>query len=143
MTLSQNKDKGNNKTEHRLAHLEWQLRQLTEKVSHLEREAQSRGWTFPHSPYVHTPEGKQWNEHLFHRVEELELSVRSANCLQNASIDYIYQLVQKTDQDMLPFKNFGRKCLNEIKTALAERNLSLDMTIKDFPVHLVHRGGSQ
>ena len=69
MTLSQNKDKGNNKTEHRLAHLEWQLRQLTEKVSHLEREAQSRGWTFPHSPYVHTPEGKQWIEHLFNRVE--------------------------------------------------------------------------
>ena len=55
-----------------------------------------------------TPE-EQWNEYLFSRVEELELSVRSANCLQNAGIEYIYQLVQKTETDMLKTKNFGRK----------------------------------
>tara|TARA_R100001163_G_C5067002_1_gene205791 strand:- start:2830 stop:3255 length:426 start_codon:yes stop_codon:yes gene_type:complete len=126
-------------TEHRLAQLEWQLRQLTERVSHLERVARSRGWTFPHSPLVHTLEGEQWNKHLFHRVELLEPSVRTGNCLKINSIYYIYQLVQKTEQDLLKSKNFGRKSLNEIKDVLAGMNLSLGMTIKDFPVHLVHK----
>ena len=60
---------------YRLAHLEKEMKELTEKVSHLEREARSRGWReFPHSPFVHTPEGEQWNKHLFHRVELLEPS---------------------------------------------------------------------
>jgi DNA-directed RNA polymerase subunit alpha len=78
---------------------------------------------------------EQWNEHLFSRVEELELSVRSANCLQNAGIEYIYQLVQKTEAEMLKTKNFGRKSLNEIKDILAERNLSLGMKLHNFPEH--------
>jgi DNA-directed RNA polymerase subunit alpha len=80
------------------------------------------------------PEEK-WNEHLFSRVEELELSVRSANCLQNAGIEYIYQLVQKTEGEMLKTKNFGRKSLNEIKDILTERNLSLGMKLHNFPEH--------
>jgi DNA-directed RNA polymerase subunit alpha len=80
-------------------------------------------------------EDEQWNEHLFHRVEELELSVRSANCLQNAGIEYIYQLVQKTEQEMLKTKNFGRKSLNEIKEILTERNLALGMKLHNFPEH--------
>jgi len=80
-------------------------------------------------------EEEQWNEHLFHRVEELELSVRSANCLQNAGIEYIYQLVQKTEQEMLKTKNFGRKSLNEIKEILTERNLALGMKLHNFPEH--------
>ena len=80
------------------------------------------------------PEEK-WNEHLFNRVEELELSVRSANCLQNAGIDYIYQLVQKTEGDMLKTKNFGRKSLNEIKAILKERELSLGTKLYNFPEH--------
>ena len=80
-------------------------------------------------------EEEQWNEHLFNRVEELELSVRSANCLQNAGIEYIYQLVQKTEQEMLKTKNFGRKSLNEIKEILTERNLALGMKLHNFPEH--------
>jgi DNA-directed RNA polymerase subunit alpha len=78
---------------------------------------------------------EQWNENLFHRVEELELSVRSANCLQNAGIEYIYQLVQKTEAEMLKTKNFGRKSLNEIKEILTERTLSLGMKLHNFPEH--------
>jgi len=60
-------------------------------------------------------------------VEDLELSVRSANCLKNADIQYIGQLVQKTDAEMLKTKNFGRKSLNEIKALLAEHDLTLGM----------------
>jgi DNA-directed RNA polymerase subunit alpha len=78
---------------------------------------------------------EHWNEHLFCRVEELELSVRSANCLQNAGIEYIYQLVQKTEAEMLKTKNFGRKSLNEIRDILEERNLSLGMKLHNFPEH--------
>lgn len=60
-------------------------------------------------------------------VEDLELSVRSANCLKNADIQYIGQLVQKTDAEMLKTKNFGRKSLNEIKALLSEHDLTLGM----------------
>jgi DNA-directed RNA polymerase subunit alpha len=67
------------------------------------------------------------NENLFRSVEELELSVRSANCLQNANIQLIGELVQRTEQDMLKTKNFGRKSLKEIKEILASMGLSLGM----------------
>jgi len=65
-------------------------------------------------------------------VDELELSVRSANCLKNAGISLIGELVQKTEAEMLKTKNFGRKSLNEIKEILSEMGLSLGMKI-DFP----------
>jgi DNA-directed RNA polymerase subunit alpha len=84
-------------------------------------------------------EDEDWNEYLFHRVEDLELSVRSANCLQNAGIEYIHQLVQRTEQDMLKTKNFGRKSLNEIKEILTERNLQLGMKLHNFPEHKAHK----
>ncbi len=74
-----------------------------------------------------------WNENLFKRVDELELSVRSANCLKNADIKYIGELVQKTEAEMLKTKNFGRKSLNEIKEILAEMGLSLGMKLENFP----------
>ena len=64
------------------------------------------------------------NENLWRTVDELELSVRSANCLQNANIKYIGELVQKTESEMLKTKNFGRKSLKEIKELLAEMGLS-------------------
>lgn len=70
-----------------------------------------------------------FNEGLNRRVEELELSVRSANCLQNANIKYIGELVQKTEMEMLKTKNFGRKSLNEIKEILVEMGLQLGMKI--------------
>src|SRR3954471_16755892 len=76
--------------------------------------------------------GVQFNPNLYRSVEELELSVRSANCLQNANIKYIYELVQKTESEMLKTKNFGRKSLNEIKDILAEMGLSLGMKLDGF-----------
>ena len=73
------------------------------------------------------------NENLFRSVAELELSVRSANCLQNAGIKYIGELVQKTEAEMLKTKNFGRKSLNEIKEILREMGLDFGMRIENFP----------
>ncbi len=71
-------------------------------------------------------------ENLYRTVDELELSVRAANCLKNANIRLIGELVQKTENDMLKTKNFGRKSLNEIKEILGEMGLSLGMKIEDF-----------
>ena len=76
---------------------------------------------------------KKLNENLFRRIEEIELSVRSANCLENADIKYIGELVQKTEAEMLRTKNFGRKSLNEIKEILTEMGLSLGMKLEGFP----------
>jgi DNA-directed RNA polymerase subunit alpha len=73
------------------------------------------------------------NPNLFRPVDELELSVRSANCLQNANIRFIGELVQRTESEMLKTKNFGRKSLNEIKETLADMSLSLGMTIESLP----------
>ena len=74
----------------------------------------------------------QFNDNLYRSVEELELSVRSANCLKNADILKIYQLVSKTEAEMLKTKNFGRKSLNEIKEVLSEMGLSLGMRLEGF-----------
>ena len=73
------------------------------------------------------------NENLFRTVDELELSVRSANCLKNANIKYIGELVQRTESEMLKTKNFGRKSLNEIKEMLTEMGLSLGLALDSFP----------
>ncbi len=72
------------------------------------------------------------NENLYRSVEDLELSVRSANCLRNAEIQYIGELVQKTEAEMLKTKNFGRKSLNEIKQLLSEMDLSLGIKIEGW-----------
>jgi len=74
----------------------------------------------------------KFNENLYRSVEELELSVRSANCLKNADINQIWQLVSKTEAEMLKTKNFGRKSLNEIKDVLSEMELSLGMKLEGF-----------
>jgi len=73
------------------------------------------------------------NENLFRSVDELEFSVRSQNCLQNADIKYIGELVQKSEQEMLKTKNFGHKSLNEIKEILREMGLELGMKVDSFP----------
>ena len=70
---------------------------------------------------------------LYRPVEELELSVRSANCLQNADIRYIGELVQRSEVDMLKTKNFGRKSLNEIKEILSGLGLEFGMSLDGFP----------
>lgn len=75
---------------------------------------------------------KDFNENLYRSVDELELSVRSSNCLKNAQILKIYQLVQKTESEMLKTKNFGRKSLNEIKEVLTSMELSLGMDLDGF-----------
>lgn len=77
-------------------------------------------------------EGPKLNENLYRRVDELELSVRSANCLQNASIKHIGELCQKSEPEMLKTKNFGRKSLNEIKEILTSMGLSLGMKLEGF-----------
>ncbi|MDX2480916.1 MAG: DNA-directed RNA polymerase subunit alpha [Desulfuromusa sp.] len=73
------------------------------------------------------------NENLYRSVEELELSVRSANCLKNAQINLIGELVQKSEAEMLKTQNFGRKSLNEIKDILAEMGLGLGVKLDSFP----------
>ena len=74
-----------------------------------------------------------FNPHLLRKVDELELSVRSANCLKNDNIVYIGDLVQKTEAEMLRTPNFGRKSLNEIKEVLAHMGLSLGMEVPGWP----------
>ena len=74
-----------------------------------------------------------FNRNLLRKVDELELSVRSANCLKNDNIVYIGDLVQKSEQEMLRTPNFGRKSLNEIKEVLASMGLSLGMAVTGWP----------
>jgi len=74
-----------------------------------------------------------FNRNLLRKVDELELSVRSANCLKNDNIVYIGDLVQKTEAEMLRTPNFGRKSLNEIKEVLAQMGLHLGMEITNWP----------
>lgn len=73
------------------------------------------------------------NENLYRTVEELELSVRSANCLKNAGIKLIGELVTKSESEMLKTQNFGRKSLNEIKDILSDMGLTFGMKIDSFP----------
>ena len=91
-----------------------------------------RGAEPAHDAHVSEEQAKL-NENLFRSVDELELSVRSANCLQNANIRYIGELVQQTEAEMLKTKNFGRKSLKEIKEILAEMGLSLGMKLEGWP----------
>jgi DNA-directed RNA polymerase subunit alpha len=78
-------------------------------------------------------ENLSFNSNLLKKVEELELSVRSANCLKNDNIIYIGDLVQKSESEMLRTPNFGRKSLNEIKEVLTQMELNLGMVVSDWP----------
>lgn len=73
------------------------------------------------------------NENLFRRIDEIELSVRSSNCLENANIKYIGELVSRSEAEMLRTKNFGRKSLNEIKEILTDMGLQLGLKLENFP----------
>jgi DNA-directed RNA polymerase subunit alpha len=77
--------------------------------------------------------GLEFNPLLLKKVDELELSVRSANCLKNDNIVYIGDLIQKTEAEMLRTPNFGRKSLNEIKEVLSGMGLHLGMEVEDWP----------
>jgi DNA-directed RNA polymerase subunit alpha len=91
----------------------------------------------PQEAQADQPRAGSLNEHLDKSVEELELSVRSYNCLKNANIRTIRELVQKTEAEMLKTKNFGRKSLNEIKEILHSMGLSLGMRL-DQPAAQSH-----
>ena len=79
------------------------------------------------------PSELPFNKHLLRKVDELELSVRSANCLKNDNIVYIGDLVQKSEAEMLRTPNFGRKSLNEIKEVLTQMGLHLGMEVVNWP----------
>ncbi len=88
----------------------------------------------PQQPRLEEPQDDlPFNRNLLRKVDELELSVRSANCLKNDNIVYIGDLVQKTEQEMLRTPNFGRKSLNEIKEVLTNMGLSLGMAVTGWP----------
>ncbi|HHN74494.1 MAG TPA: DNA-directed RNA polymerase subunit alpha, partial [Acidobacteria bacterium] len=74
-------------------------------------------------------EDEKLREHLDRSIDELDLSVRSYNCLKNAGIETVRDLVQKTEPELLKTKNFGRKSLNEIKEMMADMGLSLGMRL--------------
>ncbi len=78
-------------------------------------------------------ERERLNENLYRSVDELELSVRSANCLKNAGIKLIGELVSRSEAEMLKTQNFGRKSLNEIKDILVDMGLTLGMKLDNFP----------
>ncbi len=86
----------------------------------------------PEKPEEDLNDHEPLNPNLDKPVEDLELSVRSANCLKNADINFIGELAQKSDQEMLKTKNFGRKSLNEIKSLLTEMDLTLGMKVENW-----------
>lgn len=87
----------------------------------------------PNHEFESEEDREKINENLYRTVEELELSVRSANCLKNAGIKLIGELVSKSEAEMLKTQNFGRKSLNEIKDILVDMGLTLGMKIDNFP----------
>lgn len=89
--------------------------------------------TWNQQKYLARSGSSSLNESLFRSVDDLELSVRSANCLKNANIRYIGELVTKSEAEMLKTKNFGRKSLNEIKDILVKMGLNLGMKVDGWP----------
>ena len=78
-------------------------------------------------------EERELNRHLLRKVDELELAVRSANCLKAENVYYIGDLIQKTEVELLKTPNLGKKSLTEIKDILETHNLSLGMTLENWP----------
>jgi len=88
----------------------------------------------PNAPFAEPPaEDDEYNPAFLKKVDVLELSVRSANCLKNDNVVYIGDLVRKTEAEMLRTPNFGRKSLNEIKQVLVQMGLHLGMEVPDWP----------
>jgi DNA-directed RNA polymerase subunit alpha len=88
---------------------------------------------YPAMPQEEVVISPELNPNLYRTVDELELSVRSANCLRSAELKVVGEVVQRTEAELLKTKNFGRKSLNEIKELLATMNLQLGMHIENFP----------
>ena len=107
-------------------------------VSYAARILQDQLSSFINFEYVEEPVEKEkeqipFNPNLLRKVEELDLSVRSANCLRSDNVVYIGELVQKTESDILKTPNFGRKSLNEIKAVLSSMGLSFGMNVPEWP----------
>lgn len=92
---------------------------------------------------VQDAERERLLENLMRPVEELELSVRAANCLKTSNIRYVYELVQKSEAEMLKTKNFGKKSLNELKEILAGMGLSLGMKLEGLPLGEAKKKGEK
>jgi DNA-directed RNA polymerase subunit alpha len=107
--------------------------QLTLFVHFEDGIPQPVGQMIGHAVQPEESDANQLNRYLLKKVDELELSVRSANCLKNDNIIYIGDLVQKTEAEMLRTPNFGRKSLNEIKEVLSSMGLRLGMDIPGWP----------
>ena len=118
---------GSVKPENALAYAAKILKEQTEYFINFDEQSAE-----PEIEEIEESEEPPQNENLYRTVEDLELSVRSANCLKNANITYIGELVQRTEAEMLKTKNFGRKSLNEIKQLLEVMELSLGMKIDDW-----------
>ncbi len=99
----------------------------------LHQHRRGRGDRRTRRPRSQSSDREIWWEKLTKSVDEMELSVRSYNCLKNANIRTIGELVQKTEAEMLKTKNFGRKSLNEIKEILSNMGLSLGMKLDNYP----------
>ena len=80
-----------------------------------------------------------WNDNLLKLCEDLKLSIRTHNCLQNAGIEYVYQLAQKTEREMLKTKNFGRRSLNESRELLKSMNLQFGMNLNPSFIASIRR----
>jgi DNA-directed RNA polymerase subunit alpha len=104
-------------------------RVLQDQLTIFTGSVESPEWRAP----VSEPQPHAVNDNLYRPIEELSFSVRSANCLQSADIRYVGELVQRTENDLLKTKNFGRKSLDEIKDALHSMGLELGMQLEDFP----------
>jgi DNA-directed RNA polymerase alpha subunit len=96
------------------------------------------GWPPPNIEFLSLQAGK-----LLERSDELQLSVRSANCLENEGINYVGELVQKPEAEMLRTSNFGRKSLNEIKELLAQSGLHLGMDLSLWPASAASTFGQE
>jgi len=83
-------------------------------------------------PEIEVDDSPEWPPVLYQRLDTIELTVRSQNCLQNAGIEHIWELVQRTEGEMLKTRNFGRKSLNELKDVLAELGLTFGMRLEGF-----------
>lgn len=81
------------------------------------------------------PKGQEWNEALYKHIDELNLSVRSWKCLRKEDVVQLWQLVEKSEEDILKIEGLGRKSLCEVKELLAELGLSLGMNLEGFPKH--------
>ncbi|MBI5038987.1 MAG: DNA-directed RNA polymerase subunit alpha [Nitrospirae bacterium] len=123
---------GSIRPEEAVSHASKILREHLTIFNTTEEEEEDLGEDIIENPEIQQKSHEEINKNLAKSVEELELSVRSANCLKNAKIFTIADLVQKTETDMLETKNFGRKSLNEIKALLALMGLSFGINLDNI-----------